>query len=154
MSSRRSSVSSRRVVKMSSRVVTSVVRRSSCAVTWVVKRTSRVVTSVVTLSLGSSEGSLWCRHNGRQIVRKWKSRQLSSIVVSCHLFVSPKSSTWQSCLSCCIALISFFLLGDNNGTLCSHCHKKANNRYIKKNGGYIVHLFICLIWATTEDWGL
>ena len=100
MSSQSSSVLSRRVIKMSSHVVTSVVKRSSCAITWAIKRTSCAITWVITLLLGSSQGLLWCRHNGCQIVRKWKSCQLSSIAISCHQFISPKSSMWQSCLSC------------------------------------------------------
>jgi hypothetical protein len=106
--SQRSSVLSRRVVKMLSHVITSVIKKSACAITWVVKRTSRVVTWVITLLLGLSQGLLWCCHNGRQIVRKWKIHQLSLIVVSCRQFVMPKSSTWQSCLSCRVIRHSFW----------------------------------------------
>ena len=64
VSSRRSSVSSWRVVKMSSSAFSMVVKRSSGAVTWVVKRSSSVVTCVVTMSSG--------RHMVRYKVVTWE----------------------------------------------------------------------------------
>jgi len=36
-------------------------------------------------------------------VRKCKSRQLLSVTVSCRHIIAPKSSTWQTCLSCGLA---------------------------------------------------
>ena len=68
----RLSVSWWRVIKRSSSAITWVIKRSSCAINWVAKRSSSVVTWVITLSLGSSHGSLWGHHLGGLWVRKCK----------------------------------------------------------------------------------
>jgi hypothetical protein len=56
------------------------------------------------LSLGSSHGSLWDHHLGGLWVKKCKRHQLSSVAVSSCQLIMPKSSTWQTCLSCIISL--------------------------------------------------
>ena len=98
--SRRSSLLSWRVVKMSSSAFSLVVKRSSGAVTWVIKRSSCVVAWAITMSSGRHVVRCKVVTWEENLLRNCKSRQLSSVVVSCCHFIAQKSNTWQTCLSC------------------------------------------------------
>ena len=80
------------VVKVSSPVVVSVVKVSSQLV-------ARVIKSRHQRSSGSSDGR-----------ERSHMSQKNAKVVTCHQFGSPKTSTWQSCLSCMLILRNLFLL--------------------------------------------